>query len=46
MLYLNTAIMLNDNEKEDHNTDVSDGIKKFFMVNLIKNLNTVPYQGT
>ena len=30
--------MLNDNKKEDHNTGVSDGIKKFLMDNLIKNL--------
>ena len=38
--------MLNDDKKEDHNTGVSDGIKKFLMVNLIKNLKTAPYQGT
>ena len=25
-------------KKEDHNTGVSDGIKKFLMDNLIKNL--------
>ena len=38
--------MLNDNKKkEDHNTGVSDGIKKFLMKNLIKNLKMVPYEG-
>ena len=30
--------MLNDDKSEDHNTGVSDGIKKFLIVNLIKNL--------
>ena len=29
--------MPNNDKKEDHNTDVSDGIKKFSMENLIKN---------
>ena len=29
--------MPNNDKKEDHNTDVSDGIKKFLMENLIKN---------
>ena len=29
--------MLNDNKEEDHNTGVSDGIKKFLMENLMKN---------
>ena len=30
-------------KKEDHNTVVSDGIKKFLMENLIKNFKKVPY---
>ena len=29
--------MLNDNKKEDHNTGISDDIKKFLMENRIKN---------
>ena len=28
--------MLNDNKKEDHNTGISDDIKKFLMENRIK----------
>ena len=31
--------MLNDDKSENHNTGVSDAIKKFLIVNLIKNLN-------
>ena len=30
--------MLKDNKIEDHNSGVSDGIKRFLMKNLIKNL--------
>ena len=30
--------MPNNDKKVDHNTSVGDGIKKFFMKNLIKNL--------
>ena len=30
--------MSKDDKKEDHNAGVSDGIKKFLMENIIKNL--------
>ena len=33
-------------KKEDHNADVSNGVEKFLMENLIKNFKLVPYQGT
>ena len=29
--------MRNNDKKEDHNTDVSNGVEKFLMENLIKN---------
>ena len=35
--------MPNNDKKEDHNTGVSNGIKKILMENLIKNPKTVPY---
>ena len=38
--------MLNYNKKEDHNTGVSDGIKRFLLGNLIKILKMVSYQET
>ena len=33
-------------KKEDRNTGVSNGVKKFLIKNLIKNFKKMPYPGT
>ena len=42
---LNTTVIPNNDKKEDHNTGVSFGIKKFVMKNLIQNLKNGALSG-